>query len=163
MVTAVDGKDCFLVQAVEERAWGDSDLMDSVSGVLAVKVPGIHVLDQISAKINIDHLMAAAYAKNRLFCQDKGVEQVKLLAVKLYINVFRAKVFFTVKGRIHIAPARQEQSGIRPDMCTYGSNLPWYVKGIKGGCIIFIIIAASANKDFIHNNTSIIDKPALVH
>ena len=105
MVGAVD-REARAVQRTQQSRCG----MDNVQMVVAAHL-GVaqNVLVQRAAEIDVEELQAAADADDGLSRAQKFVNERKLAFVTRYINVRRTADRATVKARVNVAPAGQQQ------------------------------------------------------
>ena len=105
MVGAVD-REARTVQRTQQSRCG----MDNVQMVAAAYL-GVaqNVLVQRAAEIDVEELQAAADADDGLSRAQKFINERKLAFVTRFINVRRAAERATVKARVNVAPAREQQ------------------------------------------------------
>ena len=105
MVGAVD-REARAVQRTQQSRCG----MDNVQMVAAAHL-GVapNVLVQRTAEIDVEELQAAADADDGLSRAQKFVNERKLAFVTRFINVRRAAERATVKARMNVAPAGEQQ------------------------------------------------------
>ena len=105
MVGAVD-REARAVQRMQQSRCG----MDNVQMVAAAHL-GVaqNVLVQRAAEIDVEELQAAADADDGLSLTQKFVNERKLTFVTCCVNVCRAAERATVKARVDVAPAGQQQ------------------------------------------------------
>lgn len=77
--------------------------------LITVGVCGGQVLDQISAKVDVEKLHAPADTQDRSARQEKGVEKGELGVVKLPVCGVRTLVFLTKPEWVHIASAGHQK------------------------------------------------------
>ena len=105
MVGAVD-REARAVQRTQQSRCG----MDNVQTVAAAHL-GVaqNVLVQRAAEIDVEELQAAADADDGLSRAQKFINERKLAFVTRFINVRRAAERATVKARMNVAPAGEQQ------------------------------------------------------
>ena len=105
MVGAVD-REARAVQRTQQSRCG----MDNVQMVVAAQL-GVapNVLVQRAAEIDVEELQAAADADDGLSRAQKFINERKLAFVTRFINVRRAAERATVKARMNVAPAGEQQ------------------------------------------------------
>ena len=105
MVGAVD-REARAVQRTQQSRCG----MDNVQMVVAAQL-GVapNVLVQRAAEIDVEELQAAADADDGLSRAQKFINERKLAFVTRFINVRRATERATVKARMNVAPAGEQQ------------------------------------------------------
>ena len=105
VVRAVD-REARAVQRTQQSRCG----MDNVQMVAAAHL-GVaqNVLVQRAAEIDVEELQAAADADDGLSRAQKFVNERKLAFVTRFINVRRAAERATVKARMNVAPAGEQQ------------------------------------------------------
>ncbi len=110
MVGAVDQAGVqILIEMGEEGARCIAYRMDLILAVKAVLICSLQVLDQSSAKIDIDDLHSSADAKNRFPGEDKGMEKRKLDTVQFPVRGIGALVFLSEPDRMDVTTAGKQQ------------------------------------------------------
>ena len=106
MVGAVD-REARAVQRTQQSRCG----MDNVQMVAAAHL-GVapNVLMQRAAEIDVEELQAAADADGGLSRAQKFVNKRKLTPVTRFIDIGRAVDLLTIKARVNVAPAGQQQN-----------------------------------------------------
>ena len=85
--------------------------VDGMQPVNAVNLTvALDVLTQRAAKIDVEDLQPAADADDRLSRAQEVVNQRELTRVACFVEIFRAVQCLTVKARVHVAPAGQQQN-----------------------------------------------------
>ena len=85
--------------------------VDGMHPVNAVNLTvALDVLTQRAAKIDVEDLQSAADADDRLSRAQEVVNQRELTRVACFVEIFRAVQRLTVKARVHVAPAGQQQN-----------------------------------------------------
>ena len=85
--------------------------VDGMQPVNAVNLPvALDVLTQRAAKIDVEDLQPAADADDYLSRAQEVVNQRELTRVACFVEIFRAVQRLTVKARVHVAPAGQQQN-----------------------------------------------------
>ena len=85
--------------------------VDGMQPVNAVNLTvALDVLTQRAAKIDVEDLQPAADADDRLSLAQEVVNQRELTRVACFVEIFRAVQCLTVKARVHVAPAGQQQN-----------------------------------------------------
>ena len=85
--------------------------VDGMQPVNAVNLTvALDVLTQRAAKIDVEDLQSAADADDRLSRAQEVVNQRELTRVACFVEIFRAVQRLTVKARVHVAPAGQQQN-----------------------------------------------------
>ena len=85
--------------------------VDDMQPVNAVNLTvALDVLTQRAAKIDVEDLQPAADADDRLSRAQEVVNQRELTRVACFVEIFRAVQRLTVKTRVHVAPAGQQQN-----------------------------------------------------
>ena len=85
--------------------------VDGMHPVNAVNLTvALDVLTQRAAKIDVEDLQPAADADDRLSHAQEVVNQRELTRVACFVEIFRAVQRLTVKARVHVAPAGQQQN-----------------------------------------------------
>lgn len=97
------------VEAGEQGRFFTLSRVDLIQVLITVCVRSGQILDQISAKVDVEKLHAPADTEDRPARQEKGVEKGKLGVVKLPVCGVRTLVFLTKPEWVHIASARQQK------------------------------------------------------
>ena len=105
MVRAVDCE-ARAVQRAQQARRGMNDVQTIAAAHLGVAQ---NVLVQRAAEIDVEELQAAADADDGLSRAQKFVNERKLAFVTRFINVRRAAERATVKARMNVAPAGEQQ------------------------------------------------------
>ena len=106
MVGAVD-REARAVQRTQQSRCG----VDGMQPINAVNLTvALDVLTQRAAKIDVEDLQPAADADDYLSRAQEVVNQRELTRVACFVEIFRAVQCLTVKARVHVAPAGQQQN-----------------------------------------------------
>ena len=85
--------------------------VDGMQPVNAVNLTvALDVLTQRAAKIDVEDLQPAADADDYLSRAQEVVNQRELTRVACFVEILRAVQRLTVKARVHVAPAGQQQN-----------------------------------------------------
>lgn len=114
---------------------------------IPVGAAGGKILYDISAKIDIDDLQAAADAENRFSGLNKGIQNGELRPVKLRIYKEGALILLAEKPGMYISAAGKQQpvtagSHLRVKTCDKGD-----AAGSEGGFIIFGVLMNTRNEN----------------
>ena len=128
MVRTVDDKSR-AVQRAQEAAFG----ADRVQAVMSVDLAvAFDMLAQRAAEIDVEELQAAADADDGLSRAQKFINERKLAFVTRFINVRRAAERATVKARMNVAPAGQQEK-----ICVLGRAYAFRAEERKCVLVIF--------------------------
>ena len=106
MVRTVDDKSR-AVQRAQEAAFG----ADRVQAVMSVDLAvAFDMLAQRAAEIDVEDLQPAADAEDRSSHAQKIVDERQFMLVVRFVDVLCAIYRLSVKARVHIAPAGQQQN-----------------------------------------------------
>ena len=106
MMRAVDREAC-AIQLAQKAGQG----IDRVEAVGAVDLAmACDMLAQRAAEIDVEDLQPAADADDYLSRAQEVVNQRELTRVACFVEIFRAVQRLTVKARVHVAPAGQQQN-----------------------------------------------------
>ena len=88
MMAAICGKMAGAVKLFKEAARLYKGVVDNIPVGRLMEAGSVHMLDKSSSKIDIDDLVPAANAKDRLFIMDKQLKKAKLGSVELVVDIF---------------------------------------------------------------------------
>lgn len=115
MMGAVDGQ-AASIEHMQKGIMNDGGIMELVPVLILVECGFFHVLDDGSAKKNIDNLHTLADTKYRLMIAQSLLHGFKLDDIQFCVYVSGAVIFLPEKSRRNVAAAGQEHAaaGVNP-------------------------------------------------
>lgn len=135
------------VEAAEDGAGGIGHLMELVAAGIFVGGSGGEILDDISAKIDVDDLQAPADAKHRFFVQDESMEKIELGLIQDGIDGGGAPILLAKAAGMDVPSAGKQQAVTEAGFLRTEADSERNAKGGQGRFVIFGVPGDTCNEN----------------